>query len=227
MASFAASGGSGARSYGTIVADPPWIYGSDAYANNPKPGEVRTKAIRKPLPYPEMTLAQIRALPVSSMAATDCRLWMWTTNRYLPAAFGVMEAWGFEYRQTIVWHKTGNPSPFGGSVAPNHAEYILVGVRGNPETRSRLKSNVVAANVTGTSATATVSIYTNGAVAQGSAPSGGTAYPIIFQVPVPANASVVVVDKSTAFYLGEAQSIVVTVGTASAIELTSSFEAIT
>ena len=145
--SFAASGGSGARSYGTIVADPPWIYGSDAYANNPKPGEVRTKAIRKPLPYPEMTLAQIRSLPVREMAAPDCRLWLWTTNRYLPAAFGVMDAWGFEYRQTIVWHKTGNPSPFGGSVAPNHAEYILVGVRGNPKTRSRLKSNVVAANV--------------------------------------------------------------------------------
>ena len=40
-------------------------------------------------------------------------------------------------------------------------------------------------------------------------------------------ATVTVAIKSTAFYLGEAQSIVVTVGTASAIELTSSYEAIT
>lgn len=86
--------------------------------------------------------------------------------------------------------------------------------------------NVVAANVTGTSATATVSIYTNGAVAQGSAPSGGTAYPIIFQVPVPANASVVVVDKSTAFYLQEGTSISITSGTANAITFTTSYEAI-
>jgi len=86
--------------------------------------------------------------------------------------------------------------------------------------------NVVAANVTGTTATATVSIYTNGAVAQGSAPSGGTAYPIIFQVPVPANASVVVVDKSTAFYLQEGTSISITSGTANAITFTTSYEAI-
>jgi hypothetical protein len=36
-----------------------------------------------------------------------------------------------------------------------------------------------------------------------------------------------VVDKSTMIYVGEAQSIVVTSGTASAIELTASYEAIT
>lgn len=86
--------------------------------------------------------------------------------------------------------------------------------------------NVVAANVTGTTANATVSIYTNGAVAQGSAPSGGTAYPIIYQVPVPANSAVVVVDKSTAFYLQEGTSISVTSGTANAITFTTSYEAI-
>ena len=86
--------------------------------------------------------------------------------------------------------------------------------------------NVVAANVTATTATATVSIYTNGAVAQGSAPSGGTAYPIIFQVPVPGNSAVVVVDKSTAFYLQEGTSISVTSGTSNAITFTTSYEAI-
>jgi hypothetical protein len=79
--------------------------------------------------------------------------------------------------------------------------------------------NIVAANVTGTTASVTVSI--NSATA-----GGGTAYRLVYQVPVPVNASIVVVDKSTAFYLGEAQSIVVTVGTASAIELTASYEAI-
>jgi len=86
--------------------------------------------------------------------------------------------------------------------------------------------NVVAANVTAVTATATVSIYTNGAVAQGSAPSGGTAYPIIFQVPVPGNSAVIVVDKSTAFYLQEGTSISVTSGTSNAITFTTSYEAI-
>ena len=80
--------------------------------------------------------------------------------------------------------------------------------------------NIVAANVTGSIATVTVSI--NSAAA-----GAGTAYRLIYQVPVPINASIVIVDKSTAFYLGEAQSVVVTVGTASAIELTASYEAIT
>ena len=80
--------------------------------------------------------------------------------------------------------------------------------------------NIVASNVTASNATVTVAI--NSAAA-----GAGTNYRVIYQVPVPVNASIVIVDKSTAFYLGEAQSVVVTVGTASAIELTSSFEAIT
>lgn len=80
--------------------------------------------------------------------------------------------------------------------------------------------NIVAANVTASVALVTVAI--NSAAA-----GAGTNYRLVYQVPVPVNASIVVADKSTAFYLGEAQSIVVTVGTASAIELTASYEAIT
>jgi hypothetical protein len=80
--------------------------------------------------------------------------------------------------------------------------------------------NIVAANVTGSAATVTVAINS-------AAGGAGTNYRLIYQVTVPINAAIVIVDKSTAFYLGEAQSIVVTVGTASAIELTASYEAIT
>jgi hypothetical protein len=80
--------------------------------------------------------------------------------------------------------------------------------------------NIVATNVTASVATVTVAI--NSAAA-----GAGTNYRLVYQVPVPVNASIVVADKSTAFYIGEAQSIVVTVGTASAIELTASYEAIT
>jgi hypothetical protein len=89
-----------------------------------------------------------------------------------------------------------------------------------------LKVNqVLAANVDGTnSINATVSIYTNGAVAQGSAPSGGTAYPIIFTVAIPAGATLNVLDKSTAVYLEEGTSITVTSGTASKITYTVSYE---
>ena len=81
-------------------------------------------------------------------------------------------------------------------------------------------NNIVASNVTGSAVAVTVSI--NSATG-----GGGTAFDIAYQISVPANASLIIIDKTTAIYVGEAQSIVVTVGTGSAIELTSSFEAIT
>lgn len=81
-------------------------------------------------------------------------------------------------------------------------------------------NSIVAANVTGTAATITVSV--NSATG-----GGGTAYRLAWQITIPANASLIITDKTTAFYVGEAQSIVVTSGTASAIELVASYEAIT
>ena len=89
-------------------------------------------------------------------------------------------------------------------------------------------NQIVASNVNGSSAVnATVAIYSNGAVAQGSAPAGGTAYPIVSTVSVPASASLIVVDKTTAIYLMEGHSISITSGTASGITYTISYEVIT
>lgn len=86
-------------------------------------------------------------------------------------------------------------------------------------------NNIVASNVNGSTAVdTTVSIYTNGAVAQGSAPSGGTAFPIVSTVSVPADASLIVADKTTGIYLQEGTSIVVTSGTASGITYSISYE---
>lgn len=88
-------------------------------------------------------------------------------------------------------------------------------------------NQIVVANTTASAANATVAIYSNGAVAQGSAPSGGTAYPIVSAVSVPANASLIAVDKTTAVYLMEGNSITMTSGTASALTFTISYEVIT
>jgi hypothetical protein len=88
-------------------------------------------------------------------------------------------------------------------------------------------NQIVAANINGTNAVdTTVSIYTNGGVAQGSAPSGGTAFPIASTISVPADASLIVVDKTTAIYLMEGTSITVTSGTASQITYSISYEII-
>lgn len=85
-------------------------------------------------------------------------------------------------------------------------------------------NQVVVSNTTGSAANTTVSIYTNGAVAQGSAPSSGTAFPIVSTVSVPANASLIAVDKTTAIYLQENTSITVTSGTGSALTYSISYE---
>lgn len=86
-------------------------------------------------------------------------------------------------------------------------------------------NNIIAANVDGANAiSATVSVYTNGGVAQGSAPANGNAYPIIYLVSVPAGASLSILDKS--IYLEENSSLVVTSGTAGKINYFVSYEEI-
>jgi len=85
-------------------------------------------------------------------------------------------------------------------------------------------NQIVCSNTTTSAANATVSIYSNGAVAQGSAPAGGTAYPVVSAVSVPANASLICVDKTTAIYLQEGTSISITSGTASSLTFSISYE---
>ena len=128
--------------YRTIVADPPWPYEEKFCQMHSKAGRTT-----KPLPYCSMTLADISGLPVGELAGTHSRLFLWTTNRFLPASLSVLTAWGFDYKQLVVWHKSGNPSPWGGSVGPNHCEFLIVAVKGKPERKEMWKSNLVAVNV--------------------------------------------------------------------------------
>jgi hypothetical protein len=56
---------------------------------------------------------------------------------------------------------------------------------------------------------------------------GGNAYNIAYQVSVPPNASLIVMDKTTSVYITEYQSISVTSGTASALKYVATLETIT
>lgn len=97
-----------------------------------------------------------------------------------------------------------------------------------PQSGQLFKINsIVAANSDGTNAVnATISIYSNGAVAQNAAPTGGFAYPLLSTVSVPANASLIAVDKSTTIYIEENTSLVVTSGSANKITYVVSYEVI-
>ena len=85
-----------------------------------------------------------------------------------------------------------------------------------------LKVNMIqVANVDGTNACdVTIDVHS-------AASGGGTAYSLVSTVSVPADASLIVLDKSTAIYHEENTSITATAGTASDLEVIVSYEQIT
>ena len=75
-------------------------------------------------------------------------------------------------------------------------------------------------NVDGTNA-ADVTVDLHSAAA-----GGGTAYSLVSTISIPADASLIVVDKNTSIYLEEDRSITATAGTASDLEVIVSYEEI-
>jgi len=92
----------------------------------------------------------------------------------------------------------------------------------NPASSGKVfKVNMITvANVDGTSAAdITISKYSQDDL-------GGTAFAIVSTVSVPADATLIVMDKTTALYLKEDESIGATAGTASDLVVTASWEEI-
>ena len=87
-------------------------------------------------------------------------------------------------------------------------------------------NQVVAANTSNTAANATVLLYTSGAVTSGNlvVTSTSNAFAVASNISVPAYASLIVVDKTTATYLLEDKAFVVQSGTNSAITFSVSYE---
>jgi hypothetical protein len=77
--------------------------------------------------------------------------------------------------------------------------------------------SLVVANTTASAANITINVYSAAAL-------GGTAYALCSTVSVPANASLIVIDKTTMLYLKENQSVGATAGTANALIVTASWE---
>ena len=81
-------------------------------------------------------------------------------------------------------------------------------------------NSITVANVDGTNAAdITINVYSQASL-------GGTAFPIVSTVSVPADATLIVTDKTTSFYLLENQSIGATAGSASDLVVTASWEEI-
>jgi N6-adenosine-specific RNA methylase IME4 len=104
--------------YRTLVVDPPWPMHKSARTAAPEQG--------RRLDYPTMTLDAIRDLPVASLAGQNAHLYLWTTHHFLPDAFAIMQAWGFEYHCLLTWLKPGGFTPFSFMF---NTEHVLFGYR--------------------------------------------------------------------------------------------------
>lgn len=103
----------------TIVADPPWPIDRIAPQVGPRDGLIDPRSKKNagmeyqrgktdrivPVPYPCMSIAEISAMPVKSLASKDAHLYLWTINRHLEAAYSVARAWGFKPVQVLTWAK--------------------------------------------------------------------------------------------------------------------------
>lgn len=129
----------GDQQYATIYADPPWRFQN-------RTGKVAPEN-RKLNRYETMALEEIKALPVSQIAAERSHLYLWVPNALLPEGLEVMKAWGFEYKGNIVWEKVrkdGEPDGRGvGFYFRNVTEILLFGIRGsNNRTLAPARSQV-------------------------------------------------------------------------------------
>lgn len=115
--------------YNIIYADCPWQYKVWS-----KKGQGRSAENH----YPTMSIEDICALPVSSIAAPDCALFMRVTFPTLPDAFKVLQTWGFTYKTVaFVWVKRNRKSPgwfWGlGHWTRANAEMCLLATKGKPK----------------------------------------------------------------------------------------------
>jgi N6-adenosine-specific RNA methylase IME4 len=106
--------------FNVILADPAWRFepysretGMDRAADNH---------------YPTQETPEIMALPVGTLAASDCVLFLWATPAMLCEALRVMRFWGFEYKSNYDWRKQKAGT---GYWSRNRHEHLLIGTRGN------------------------------------------------------------------------------------------------
>jgi N6-adenosine-specific RNA methylase IME4 len=115
---------------GAILADPPWRFSN-------RTGKIAPEH-RRLSRYSTLTLDEIKAIPVHLAGAASSHLYLWVPNALLAEGLAVMEAWGFQYKTNIVWHKVrkdGGPDGRGvGFYFRNTTELVLFGVRGSLRT---------------------------------------------------------------------------------------------
>ena len=116
----------GGQRFSTILADPPWRFTN-------RTGKMAPEH-RRLSRYRTMTMEEIGSLPVAQIAAPVAHLYLWVPNALLPWGLQVMDAWGFDYKSNLIWHKLrkdgGSDGRGVGFYFRNVTEMLLFGIRG-------------------------------------------------------------------------------------------------
>jgi len=91
--------------FGTILVDPPWPY-ERAQRWKDENQSARRLTGYSNFEYEPLSLADLAALPVGDHASDEAVLLLWGTWPMLPAALGLIEAWGFQFVTGLPWVKT-------------------------------------------------------------------------------------------------------------------------
>lgn len=103
-----------------LYADPPWEY--DFPISDSRRIENQ---------YPTMPIEEICKLPVRSIANDDAIIFLWVPPSFIHKGLMVLDAWGFQFRTTMVWVK---PSIGPGQWVRQRHELLLIGVKGDIPT---------------------------------------------------------------------------------------------
>jgi N6-adenosine-specific RNA methylase IME4 len=123
--------------FGTIVIDPPWAFTFSTRKSEAGNNGWRGSTDRH---YRNMSIAELRLLPIPDIAADDSVLWLWSVNALMDDAIDLMKHWGFDYKNTLTWAKTashGGPSVGMGFWMRGATEHLLLGVKGKPKPLRR------------------------------------------------------------------------------------------
>lgn len=113
-----------AGGFGALYLDPPW-----AFVTYSSKGAVPQRAPGQH--YETMSEAELAAIPIASLAAKDCALFMWVIDTHLPQALRLVEAYGFTYRKLVfIWDKRAMSL---GHWTRNEGEICILATRGRPK----------------------------------------------------------------------------------------------
>ena len=108
------------RKYHAIVIDPPWPV--QKIVREVRPNQDR-------FAYRTMTLDEIAKLPIADLANDEgCHVYLWVTQKYLPAGLALFEQWGVKYQCVMTWVKPTGMTPFSWMY---NTEHVLFGQIGN------------------------------------------------------------------------------------------------